>query len=73
MLSLILLTSTIWAAEIQPPKIPSRLTCVVVKTLYKQYSKHYTQVDMENYLRSKGISEERIVGARLCLAALPEH
>jgi len=62
-----LAASSLLAADIEEPKIPSRFTCAVVRSLYKQYAKHYSQADMEAYLRSKGINEGRIERAKLCL------
>ena len=66
MLSILLLTSAL-AADLGDPKLPSRFTCVVVRSLYKHYAKKYSQEDMEAYLRAKGVREEKIVSAKKCL------
>jgi len=68
MFSIIALTSLIYAADMQEPRIPSRFTCTIVRVLYKKYSKKYSQEDMENFLRSKNVTEDRIVSAKRCLA-----
>jgi hypothetical protein len=67
MLSIIVLTSVLYAADIEP-KIPSRFTCPIIRTLYKTYSRKYSLEEMEHFLRSKGISEARIEVAKRCLS-----
>jgi hypothetical protein len=68
MLPMLLLASNVYAADIPaPPQIPARLTCPIVRVLYRKYSKTYTQEEMMHFLRSKGISEEKIEAARQCL------
>jgi hypothetical protein len=60
-------STEVYGADSEPPIIPSRFTCVVIRALYRHYNKQYSVDQMLGYLRSKNISEDRIAEAEKCI------
>jgi len=51
----------------EPPAMPGKFTCAIVRGLYRANKEQHTKEEMKNYLRALGFSEARIMEAERCL------
>ncbi len=65
---MLLLASPAYAGGLDPETLSARISCPVIRVLYRHYAKQgFTQDQMAAFMRSKGISEPKIAKLAQCI------
>ncbi len=66
----LLMASPAYAGGLDPETLSARISCPMVRILYRHYAKQGFRADqMAQFLSSKGISESRIAKLAQCIKA----